>query len=92
MTSEKLGNPHWFYERYGEAKLMPAVDITITIWEKYGVGVGELEVEEVIEWRNQYLKIFDLVIDQYTPKQDYKLERRNVIVQTFNRLEELVKE
>lgn len=90
MSPESLGK-YDFLMREGEAKVMPAVDILITLVDYYQTPpqFGRKEVEE---WRQKYLENYDREIDSYGPKEEYKTQRRIVILETFNRLEKLVTE
>jgi hypothetical protein len=85
LSSRRTANYHWFYENYGEARLMPAVDMLITLTKHYGTSVSELETHEITEWKMTYLRIFDAVIGDYAPN-DYRTKRREVIVATFDEL------
>ena len=90
MSSDRLFQSDWFFEHYGEPRMIPALDILITLIEKYDVGPDSLESKEIKEWKKVYLEIYDGVIDQYTSKVEYKVERRRVIKDTFDKLIELV--
>lgn len=91
IASERLKTADWFFERFGETQLMPAIDVLLTLVEHYKADPS-LDIEEVKGWKMTYLNIFDQVIDQFTPKTEYKAKRRQIIVDTFERLENLVQE
>jgi hypothetical protein len=46
----------------------------------------------VAGWRGQYLKVWDGGIDGLDPDPDYKKKRREVIIETFDRVERLARE
>ena len=70
----------------GDASLMPAVDILVTLGTAYPhVVVPMLEDENIDDWRTKYLSIFDSRNDKVD-----RSGRRTVVVQTFTNLENLV--
>jgi hypothetical protein len=73
----------------GEARLMPGVDILVTLAKAYPREViSILEDEPVAEWRRQYLRIFDEQSDNWLD--DEKPERRAVIDETFSKLQSII--
>ena len=44
-------------------------------------------VEEIEQWKLEYLRVWDGYIDGLVPSDDYKRRRRDVIVATFERLQ-----
>lgn len=70
----------------GEANLMPACDLLLTLGKAYpNIVAPFLEDKPINEWRDSYLKIFDKELEQ-TDDLHYKTKRRNVIVNTFSEL------
>jgi len=47
--------------------------------------------KEAEEWKVKYLNVWDNYIDGLDPDEDYKIERRKVIEETFDRFVELAK-
>ena len=47
--------------------------------------------ETVAEWQRKYLAVWDACIDGLSPDPDYKRQRREVLVATFERVERLAK-
>ena len=45
--------------------------------------------ETVAEWKRQYMEIWDACINGLNPDPEYKQQRREVLVSTFDRLERL---
>ena len=70
----------------GEAELMPSVAMLVVLCEHCGAHPPKVKV--VQEWRNRYLQIYDDQIDGLRPDPDYKIERREIIDQTFQGLQE----
>ncbi|GIG56930.1 hypothetical protein Lfu02_13020 [Longispora fulva] len=50
------------------------------------VGVALPAPETVAEWKTTFLAIWDATIDGLEPKPDYRVARRAVLVETFDRL------
>ncbi len=73
----------------GEELLMPNIDIICLLCEHYRTSPG-IELEQVIRWRDQYLAAYDEHIDAYGAKPEYKRKRRQVIVETFEKLQGIV--
>jgi hypothetical protein len=73
----------------GEEVLMPSVDIICLLCEHYEEPLN-IEMEQVIQWRDQHLAAYDRHIDDHGPKPEYKRERRQVIVETFEKLQGIV--
>jgi hypothetical protein len=79
-------NPEAFLAYHGEYRVMPAIDMYITLAETYlSYRVDE---EMAACWRRDYLKAFDA--DKSVNPADFKSERRQVIVETFDRLDALI--
>jgi hypothetical protein len=72
----------------GEAVVMPTVEILALLCEMCGAYPfdGVDAPQSVADWRDRYLQIFDDEIDGLAPREDFKAQRRAVIVQTFERL------
>lgn len=64
--------------------IMAAVEVLAVICEQ--LNAVPPEPEQVVNWRDSYLKAWDGYIDNLSPKGDYKQERRAVIVKTFDRV------
>ncbi len=47
--------------------------------------------ETVAEWKQKYLEIWDTHIDGLDPDPDYKKKRREIIIETFDRVEGLAR-
>jgi len=74
-------------DELGEAVLVPSVAILILLCEHCHATSPRKEV--VREWKHKYLQNWDAYIDQLHPKPDFKLQRREIINATFDRLAEL---
>lgn len=81
----------FFLEHFGEPMLMPTVDMIVTLCEHYHSS-PRLEVEKVNYWKELYLRVYDETVDTFGPKAEWKINRRKVIEDTFNKLEALAKE
>ena len=69
----------------GEAVVVPTVQIISVLVEHCQAAPPEPAVVSV--WRDKYLAIYDAQIDGMDPVPGYKEERRQVIVETFAKLE-----
>ncbi|MEO7720119.1 MAG: DUF4259 domain-containing protein [Capsulimonas sp.] len=69
----------------GEGVLVPSVAILSALHET--VQAPTPEPANVARWRTQYLAIYDAQIDGLEPDAEYKVERRQVIQDTFDKLE-----
>lgn len=77
---------------FGEARLMPACDIMVTLGKAYPTVVHSfLENKPIAEWRDQYLKVFDAEAGDVMDD-DFKRDRRQIITTTFSDLIKLVDE
>jgi len=97
--TECLGRPIrvWTLEELsiiecGDSVLLPSIEILCLICETYHTRCFNLPVEVVDEWQQRFLSAYDEVIDEYRPKQDYKIKRREVIVATFERFKKICRE
>ena len=68
----------------GEAVLMPSVVILSVLCEHCKAAPPEEKI--VREWQEKYLRIYDEQIDGFEPQRAYKIERRKVIEETFEKL------
>ncbi len=78
--------PENFLARYGEYLVMPAIDIYTTLCEKY--VSYRVDAEMAQRWRRDYLQAFDA--DKSVNPADFKPERRQAIVETFDRLDAFI--
>ena len=72
----------------GDHKIIPAIDIYITLSEKYDTP-PRVDREKAKNWRQTYLTAFDK--DTAVYHGNFKLERRRMIKETFDRLDELIR-
>jgi hypothetical protein len=73
----------------GEGELMPSVAMLVVLCQH--CDGPPPQVDQVRQWRERYLEIYDDQINDLASAPDFKVERRNVIVTTFNQLEELAR-
>ncbi|NMM91368.1 DUF4259 domain-containing protein [Rhodococcus sp. SRB_17] len=67
-------------------EMVPAwLEILTEIAETRRVGVRFPSTTVLIDWRDRYLRVWDGYIDELEPDDDYKVERRAVLVRTFER-------
>ncbi|OYD60879.1 DUF4259 domain-containing protein [Rhodococcus sp. OK302] len=67
-------------------EMVPAwLEILTEIAETRRVGVSFPSTTVLIDWRDRYLRVWDGYIDELEPDDDYKVERRAVLVRTFER-------
>jgi uncharacterized protein DUF4259 len=81
----------FWLEHFGEYRLIPAVDMILTLCERYATSPG-LEEVTARSWKELYLWVYDETVDTFGPKPEWKINRRKAIEKTFERLEELAKE
>lgn len=79
-------DPDDFITSPGEDKVMPAIDMCITLCEMY--NSPRMYEELAQRWRHDYLKAFDA--ERVIGEGSFKEKRREAIVQTFNRLDALI--
>ena len=84
IESNRVHQPDWFFEVYGEPRMMPTIDVIMALVNKYDIAPN-VTIEEVTRWKNTYLTIYDKVIDNYA-KTEHKKARREIIEKTFNDL------
>jgi hypothetical protein len=71
-------------DELGESELVPSVDLLALLCEQRHARPPEPNV--VKEWKERYLACWDTDdIDEWVTE-DFKLERRKIIEETFNRL------
>jgi len=71
----------------GETRLMPAIDILVTLGRAYPYIVGvKLSDQPINEWKKTYLRMFE----ERSDMDDEDQARRTIIAETFSNLEELV--
>jgi hypothetical protein len=80
------------YGRHGDSHIVANVDIIVTLCQHYKI-YPDLELDEVIKWKQDYLKTYDTVIS-YTDADSiaFAKKRREVIVKTFDLLHSIVSE
>ncbi|NMM90883.1 DUF4259 domain-containing protein [Rhodococcus sp. SRB_17] len=55
------------------------------------VGVSLPDPETIVGWKVRFLAVWDGAIDGLEPKPDYKVQRREVLVRTFDQLAEVAR-
>ncbi len=81
------------YNDEGESHIIGNVDILLTLCEHYDeMPVTIRDLSEVVHWKTEYLTTFDKTIHAYAQTPGYIEKRRSVIIETFDKLYELVKE
>ena len=88
----KLDSEKSIYADKGEGSIMGNIDILITLCEHYQVHTTINKPEEVEKWKADYLATFDRNIGEYGIVPQSIVARRKVIVETFDRLYDLVDE
>jgi len=73
----------------GEKERMPSLEIVCVLCERFQT-LPNVEREQVAQWKDRYLAAYDALIDDYAPKLDYKVNRRRVIVDTFEHLQKII--
>ncbi|MGW4480525.1 DUF4259 domain-containing protein [Rhodococcus triatomae] len=67
-------------------ELVPAwLEILTEIAETGRVGVSFPPTPVLVDWRDRYLRVWDGYIDELEPTVDHRIERRAVLVGTFER-------
>lgn len=69
----------------GEGEVIPAIVIIKLLTEN--CGVAPPKAEEIVDWRERYLACYDEQIDDFEPEDDFKIERRKILVETFKSVE-----
>jgi Domain of unknown function (DUF4259) len=85
-------------DEYDGTAALCNMDILVAI--AYGLGSQKSpffiskfpQVKTIESWQKIYLEVWDETIDGLDPDEDYKLERRDVIVKTFERFIALAKQ
>ncbi|MBY8982618.1 MAG: DUF4259 domain-containing protein [Candidatus Lokiarchaeota archaeon] len=73
-------------DELGEGVLIPNVVIITAIIEN---TAGYIYKDIVKKWKEKYLNIYDSQIDVLGAKEEYKIKRRKIIEETFEKLEDL---
>ena len=68
----------------GDSVLVPTVELIYLICSHVNTPTPRLAV--IKRWQEKYLSIYDDQIDNFEPQPEYKLKRRVVIEDTFQRL------
>lgn len=77
------------FKELGEAQIMPMLDIVITLSTHYKT-VPSIEPGMLQEWRIKYLSAYDKYIGDLDLNDDFKEERRAIILKTFDNLKEII--
>lgn len=72
-------------DEWGGAMVPAWLEILVEIVEPPRVGATFPSVAVLSDWRDRYLRVWDEYIDELDPDDDYKVERRAVLVSTFER-------
>jgi hypothetical protein len=73
------------YDDLGESHIIPHIDIISTLVERYKSS-PYITTEEARKWKQDYLTTFDNNIHQYSDSPEYITERREVVIETFDKL------
>lgn len=79
------------YYDFGESRIVGNIDILATMLEHYRID-PDIELEEIAQWKTDYLDTFDRTIHRYEAEPEYVTERRLKIEETFARLYKIVNE
>lgn len=83
LSPNNLGS-ETFLEYHGNATMMPALDVLITLCERYSIH-PQLDEQTVYHWKAAFLQRYDDTVHNAYPAQ-YIPDRRHLIEQTFNKL------
>lgn len=72
-------------DEWGGAMVPAWLEILVEIVEPSRVGATFPSVATLRGWRDRYLRVWDEYIDELDPDDEYKAERRAVLVSTFER-------
>lgn len=72
-------------DEWGGAMVPAWLEILVEIVEPPRVGATFPSVAVLSDWRDRYMRVWDEYIDELDPDDDYKVERRAVLVGTFER-------
>lgn len=62
------------------------LELLVVIGKLNAVGFTLPEAKKVASWKETFLEVWDRCIDDLEPKPQYKINRRKVLVRTFNQL------
>jgi predicted ABC-type exoprotein transport system permease subunit len=82
----ELMSKQGYWERYAVGKLLPAMDIVITLCKHYDAAF-QVEEEIVKDWKERFLKFFDQLTNVYS--EDHSKKRREIIIETLEKLHTL---
>jgi hypothetical protein len=71
-----------------ESEIMASVDILSLLTENYYGNNPHVEAEDVSRWKSQFLTLYDQDNEGDAAEIDYYSQRRKVIEDTFNKLEQ----
>jgi hypothetical protein len=81
------------YNDLGPSMIMGNIDIIITLCKHYGTYPYSIKkIEEVIKWKENYLKNYDIVIKFYGVSDEFITQHRVVIFNTFDKLADLIRD
>lgn len=80
------------YEDTGESGIVANIDILTTLFEHYQSTPPGLALEEIAQWKQDYLDTFDRTIQEYLSAPGFAERRRKTVEATFDRLYTLLKE
>jgi hypothetical protein len=86
LAVENLAQKSFDVGSTGDDKIIPAIDIYITLSREYDCPPIDLETAK--QWRSAYLNAFDR--DDHSYPVAFKAERRVFVVETFDKLEALI--
>jgi len=70
-----------------DGNIMPCMDILITLSKHYEVTVA-INRSDMQHWKKMAVELFDTVADEFYASEEFIKERRSIIENTFNQLEE----
>ena len=79
------------YEDYGESRIVANIDILIILVEHYE-SYPNLQPDEVMQWKQNYLESFERTIHSYIPASGFVEERRKIIETTFDKLKTITEQ
>jgi hypothetical protein len=81
---------NFLLQSYGEQRIVPAIDIIITLSSHYETS-PRVETDEAKAWKENYLKIFDIEMTNQYSEENFR-ERRQILLGTFDKLIKLAEE
>ena len=87
-VKDAMASPNSLEPDEYEGVIVPCnLEIIAQMMDVFGASVCTLPRPSVLEkWKNTYLKVWDGYIDELDPDPDWKQSRREVLVQTFDRV------